>query len=144
MDTSINGYPQPEWNTASTTSEAMLAISSAKDQKQSTEAYDRLLYALGNNHAGTYYPVALAMLPQLESVLRGGAPWAQRAALNVLIELTGSFEPEPGYERFAGVALAESIYTGVANMRSLIEPIAKEGGVAATSASELLEQIQQK
>ena len=112
------------------------------DQKQGAEAYDRMLYALGNNHAGTYYPIALAVLPQLESILSNGAPWAQQAALNVLIELTGSFEPEPGYERFAGADLAETIYTRVANMRSLVEHIADEGNVASTSAFDLLEQIQ--
>lgn len=142
METLLDLYPQPEWNTISSVAEAMLAITSASNQQQASEAYDRLLYALGNSHAGTYFPVALAALPKLASILSDGSPWAQLAALNVLIELTGSFVPEPGYEHYAGSSLAESIYSGVASMRPLMEHIAQEGGVASAGAREMLEQIQ--
>ena len=143
METLRDVYPQPEWNTTSSLAEAMLAITSACDQQQASEACDRLLYALGNSHAGTYFPIALASLPKLASVLSDGSSWAQFAALNVLIELTGSFVPEPGYEHYAGSNLAESICAGVSNMRPLIEHIAQESGVASAGAREILEQIQQ-
>ena len=64
----------------------------------SQEAYSRMLYALGNNHAGTYYPVALAAVPFLGAILRGGGPTARLRTLDVLVDLIGSFAPEPGFE----------------------------------------------
>jgi hypothetical protein len=57
-----------------------------------------MLYALGNNHAGTYYPVALAAVPFLGAILRDGGPTARLRTLDVLVDLVGSFAPEPGYE----------------------------------------------
>lgn len=141
MAPSFEDYPQPEWNTPTSVSDAMTAIASARTQKQSAQAYDQLLYALGNNHAGTYYPIALAALPRLALVLRSGHVWAQHAALNVLIELTGSFVPDAEHEHFAGSALAESIHSDIGNMRSIIEQVAQAGTEASTSAIELLEQI---
>jgi hypothetical protein len=141
MEALLEMYPQPEWNTIASVAEAMLAIASASNQQQASEAYDRLLYAIGNSHAGTYFPVALTALPKLASVLSDGSSWAQLATLNVLIELTGSFVPEPGYERFAGSDLAKSLYSGVVSMRPLIEHIAEENGVASPVARDLLEQI---
>jgi hypothetical protein len=141
MEKLLDAHPQPEWNTPSSVSEAILSITSASNQAQALEAYDCLLYALGNNHAGTYFPIALATLPKLATVLASGSSWAQQAALNVLVELTGSFAPEPGYEHYAGLDLAASIHSRVLGMRTLIQQIAKEGSVASASANDLLEQI---
>ncbi len=57
-----------------------------------------MLYAVGNNHAGTYFPVVLAVVPFLGEILREGGATARLWALDVLIDLIGSFEPEPGFE----------------------------------------------
>src|SRR5262245_44878520 len=61
-------------------------------------AYHQVLYAFGNNHAGTYYPVALVAVPFLLEIAAHGGPWARVGALDILVDLTGSFEPEAGCE----------------------------------------------
>ena len=141
---SFEDFPQPEWNSASSISEALASATSAQNKQQSSNAYDLLLYALGNNHAGTYYPVALPVLSSLEVILRNGSPWSQHAVLNVLLELTGSFEPESGHEDFAGAPLATSIFSKVVSMCSAIEYIAQGNSIASASASDLLEQIREQ
>lgn len=57
-----------------------------------------MLFALGNDHAGTYYPVVLAALPFLGAILREGGLAARLRTLDVLLDLRGSFEPEPFFE----------------------------------------------
>jgi hypothetical protein len=91
--------PQPPWNVNDTVPSALQYLSSCVSELDCRQAYDRLLYAFGNNHAGTYYPVVLAALPFLAEVLDGAGPWARIATLEVLIELSTSFAPEQSYER---------------------------------------------
>jgi hypothetical protein len=137
-------YPQPEWNSASSVSDALAYADSAQSKEQSSKAYELLLHALGNDHAGTYYPAALPVLSSLEVILHNGSPWSQHAALNVLLELTGSFEPELGYENFAGAPLVKSIFAKVVNMAPAIQNIAQGSSIASASATELLEQIREQ
>ena len=61
-------------------------------------AYARLLHALGNNHAGTYYPVVVTVVPFLGAILRSGGLTARLRTLDVLIDLVGSFAPATGFE----------------------------------------------
>ncbi len=88
---------QPPSNAKDEVTNALRALSAASPET-SDEAYSRMLYALGNNHAGTYYPVALAAVPFLGAILREGCPTARLRTLDVLIDLVGSFAPEPGFE----------------------------------------------
>jgi hypothetical protein len=61
-------------------------------------AYNKLLYAVGNNHAGTYYPVALVLVCDLARLLTAEQTWPRVSALEVLLDLCASFEPQPGFE----------------------------------------------
>ena len=88
---------QPPSNGRDEVAKALRALSVASPET-SHAAYSRLLYALGNDHAGTYYPVALAAVPFLGGILRGGGPAARLRTLDALIDLIGSFAPEPGFE----------------------------------------------
>lgn len=73
-------FPQPESNDAGAVDAALQALRCARDEPTSKEAYDAFLWAVGNNHAGTYYPVILAVLPEIEQILVSGelGPNAQR------------------------------------------------------------------
>jgi len=86
-------HAQPEWNKPTSVADAL-----AKVVRSENGAYDSLLYAVGNNHAGTYYPVLLVVMPFLEELIHSGEPSQQRIALSVLDDLFASFHPEPGYE----------------------------------------------
>lgn len=91
-------FAQPEWNGPNSVVLALTSAASASDAESCTTAYNKVLYALGNNHAGTYYPVILAALPVFDSLVRLDLPWPQRGALCLLDDLFTSFSPEPGYE----------------------------------------------
>lgn len=77
---------------------ALRALAACTSESEAETAYNRVLYALGNNHAGSYYSVALGALPFLGEMLVGGSESARVATLDILIDLVGSFAPEPGFE----------------------------------------------
>ena len=83
----LTTFSHPEWNDARSLSAAFDSILTANNEESSLNAYHRLLYAVGNDHAGTYYSVALGILPIIERILRDGSPWSQHTVLEVLIEL---------------------------------------------------------
>jgi hypothetical protein len=132
---------QPSWNASDTVAAALRGLGSCASETASREAYDRVLYALGNNHAGTYYPVVLAALPFLAEILEGGGAWARIATLDVLIELSTSFEPEPSFEMVVTPAgermdLRVLVRQGVARFSPLIRSVA-----AADTAGERERQL---
>jgi hypothetical protein len=88
---------QPPWNEEGEVANALrdLALASPETGER---AYSRLLYAFGNNHAGTYYPVVVTAVPFLGAILRSGTPTGRLRTLDVLIDLVGSFEPAAGFE----------------------------------------------
>ncbi|MDI1477942.1 hypothetical protein [Polyangium sp. y55x31] len=95
-------FPQPEWNEPNEVPSALRALSSCTSEEEAERAYHRFLYAVGNNHAGTYYPVVLPTLPFLARILERGSELARRTTLDALIDLLGSFGPETGFE-FEGI-----------------------------------------
>src|ERR1700683_5701702 len=95
-----HNYAQPEWNTETSVADALANVGESNDSDSSERACNKLLYAVGNNHAGTYYPVLVAVTPFMDEILRIGHPWSVRTVLSVLIDLLSSFEPAPGYETF--------------------------------------------
>jgi hypothetical protein len=90
-------YAQPAWNAVGEVAASLLALADGGDPDR-WRSYNRVLYALGNNHAGKYFPVVVPTLPFLGQILRGSALIARLRALDVLIDIVGSFEPEPGHE----------------------------------------------
>lgn len=138
----IDTLPRPEENSASSLGLALEKIEGATDVLSSERATEKFLDAVGNNHAGTYFPVVLAVIPQIEMILRDGRAWAQCAALEALIDLCGSFEPEPSYEFFDGVSLAATLMSQVQSQRLHIELIAHGESPAADSAVTLLELLE--
>src|SRR5687768_17365586 len=92
-----NQYAQPAWNSEGELTAALRALAFATPETGEA-AYSRMLYALGNNHAGTYFPIALAVVPFFGVILRDSESTARRWTLEVLTDLVVSFEPEPGFE----------------------------------------------
>jgi hypothetical protein len=136
-------YHQPEWNTETSVAEALSSVCEVGDLDSSSAAYHKLLYAVGNNHAGTYYPVVLAIMPLMDELLRVGGPWSVRTVLEALIDLSGSFQPEPGYEVTKDLAgnpreLAHMFKESVSKLRPSLEHLAAGGEFNAASANELL------
>jgi hypothetical protein len=140
-------YGQPEWNEPRSVAAALANVAAATDGASCTAAYDSVLYALGNNHAGTYYPVVLAALPVFESFLNSQAHWPQRCALCILDDLFASFHPEAGFEAVSIHGTLENVEVsfraGVRSFRLLLEALTKEAGPNAKLASDLLSLVSQ-
>jgi len=136
--------PQPDWNTPSTLAEALARMALVTNEVEAERAHHDVLYAVGNNHAGTYYPVVLEAIPFLAAIVREGECWPTHAALETLIDLFGSFWPEPGFEAFHASAgqppidLRSEVGKRVLALRGAIETIAAGNDVAAASARTLL------
>jgi hypothetical protein len=77
------------------TSAALKALAFAESDAAAERAYHRVLFAVGNDHCGSYFPIVLDAIPYLGEILRGGTPHARARALDVLIDLVGSFGPDP-------------------------------------------------
>jgi hypothetical protein len=137
-------YPQPEWNAPGSVTAAIESVIRARDKDTSSSAYNKFLYSIGNNHAGTYYPVVLAVVPRLESILRDGSPWPQRTVLEALIDLFTSFEPEVAHETFQGLSLSATLRERILALKQYVEPLAKTESVANKSAQDLLDCFDEK
>lgn len=134
-------FPQPESNESSSIEDALEALRNAHDLDSAEEAYDKFLWSVGNNHAGTFYPVVLAVLPQVEHILKDGGSWAKRAAMESLIDLCGSFIPENGHALYLGLSVQEALQAFVHSIRPQVAPLVHETGSLSQSASDLLELI---
>ncbi|RKG92733.1 hypothetical protein [Corallococcus terminator] len=88
---------QPSWNTPDEVPQALRALAAATPETGDA-VYSRVLYALGNNHAGTYFPVVLAVVPFLGELLREGSATTRIQTLEILIDLIASFDPDPDFE----------------------------------------------
>ena len=91
---------RPNSDNARSVPEALRRIGAADSSEAAKRSYHAFLYAIGNNHAGSYYPVVLDTVPFLASMLDSSNPWARATVLDILIDLVGSFGPEQGYETF--------------------------------------------
>lgn len=77
---SLDQFPQPEHNDSSSVKAALATLRGARDEVSAAEAYGAFLWSVGN-HPGTFYPVVLAVLPEIEEILVNGEYWAQRATI---------------------------------------------------------------
>lgn len=91
------GHAEPEGNPPGEVLAALRALADPADPDRS-RAYHRMLYALGNDHAGTYYPVAVPAIAFLGEILREASLVARLRVLDVLLELDGSFVPALGHD----------------------------------------------
>ena len=137
----LTQFPQPESNESGSVEAALDALRNAKDETTANEAYDAFLWAMGNNHAGTFYPVVLGVLPEIEQILTNGQAWAQRAVMESLIDLGGSFVPQEGHENYLGASVQESLNAFIHSLRHHIAPLANGNDARAKSAVDLLELI---
>src|SRR5262245_21212969 len=137
-------FPQPDSNSEGDVEAALEALRNAHDESTGNEAYDSFLWSMGNNHSGTYYPIALGVLPELEKIRVNGDPWAQRAVMESLIDLGGSFFPEEGHDTYLGASLQETLGAFIQSIRRFVEPLTAGNDARAKSATDLLELIDDK
>ncbi|WP_437653232.1 hypothetical protein [Sorangium sp. So ce1182] len=143
---------QPEWNKPDEVPTSLRELASCASYAEAQAAYSRYLFAVGNNHAGTYFPVVLATIPFLGEILQGGSELSQARALDALIDLVGSFAPEPAFELIAQhdgqrEELAVLLRMQVVRLSPLIREIGEDprrGAETIRLARELLEVLDDK
>lgn len=140
----LHHYPQPESNDPSAVEAAMEALRNAHDELSATDASDAFLWAIGNNQAGTFYPVVLGTLASIKEILISGNAWAQRAVMETLIDLGGTFVPETGHVMYQGKRVQDTLNEFIGSLRPSIEPLAAMQDARAPSANELLELIEDR
>lgn len=94
-----SSYPGPEAYKPDEVSPALSACEAVTSRASALKTYHRVLFAVGNNHAGTVYPAAAAAAPILLRLALESDGWLQWLGFEVLVELV-LFEAEPGYEEF--------------------------------------------
>ena len=142
---------QPEWNKADTIPNSLLKLAACSYEAGWHDAYSDFLFAVGNNHAGTYYPAVLKTFPFLREILIQGSNSSQCGVLNSLMELGTCFSPEAGYEfveDFKGCRKELSLLLAqeIENLRPLISSLmtdASRDTETQQSAKELLELLQE-
>ena len=140
----LGGYPQPERNGSSSVADALNRVITAYDQDSSWSAYSELLFAVGNNHAGTYCPVVLAIIPVLEDILRDDNPWPRHSVLNVLIDLCGSFQPDGVHSYFRGEPLRTLLIQSVAMLLPTIQQLSVSECMVAQDAMALCQLLDRR
>lgn len=83
---------------------ALRDLASAPSDDAAERAYHRVLFAVGNDHAGSYFPIVLDAVPFLGEILEFGTRRSRARTLDVLIDLVGSFGPDPGVVAQDGVS----------------------------------------
>jgi hypothetical protein len=102
--------------------------------------------AVGNDHAGTLYPAAVAATSRLLEVIQAGPGRPREAALHVLLDWWGMFQPEPGYEKFTEpsgrtVELLPAVIKVGRTARALLTGIVADDPSARKLARELIKRI---
>jgi len=134
----LAGYPQPSSNGRSAIVDALNRVLEADNADSFDDTYNQFLHAIGNNHAGTYYPVALAVIPVLGDILQIGSAHAQSWVLNVLIDLCGPFVPEFEHRYFRDEPLQRLLIRSVAKLLPVIQPLTASDCTVAEDARELV------
>jgi hypothetical protein len=137
---------QPGWNRPTDIEDALAHCFAVRSREQAQDAYTGLLYATGNDHAGTYYPIVLAIFPAVRAILENGTAWAKYACVEALIDLCSSFEPQPGHEHVElpgeGIQLLrDALWLRARALVPLLEVAAENGDEASESCRELLAEI---
>lgn len=92
-----SSFPQPDGNSPTEVRDALLALTQVHLSGKSTDVYNRVLFALGNNHGGTVCPVAIPATEIIANIVLESDGLVRHAAIEVICDLL-SFFPEPGFE----------------------------------------------
>ena len=89
--------PYSEYYDPKKAMEALLKLSVLENDKENANTYNSVLSSIGNNHAGTYYPVIRGAIGIItEIALDENSEVARNCALEIICDLCFSFEPETG------------------------------------------------
>ena len=92
-----DSYAQPEWNRAESIEAAFRSLVECRNEASTQASYHKILSTLGNDHGGTYFPVALPAIPILGDFIRDVSRFARYVALGIIDDYLLSFHPDPQF-----------------------------------------------
>ena len=129
--------PCPPWSSSRDVEAAVCALAAAS-KKTGMAASSGVLFAIGNPHVHTYWPVVLSVIPQLAPILRDGTEIARVRTLNVLLDIVILSAPEPGFETIdtpSGARdLAHLVGEAIARLTPVLEALAAPAAAASRAA----------
>ncbi|WP_327108515.1 hypothetical protein [Nonomuraea glycinis] len=134
--------PGPKWYQPETVAEAFAAL--LRSTRDDLDQGHGIRSAVGNDHAGTLYPAAVAGTDALLEIIarRPGPP--RQTALCVLLDWWGCFQPEPGFESYADqkgetIDVIAAIVWRVGQAASALQVIAEQDSNARGLIRRLIE-----
>ena len=91
-----DAHVEPDEYRPSDPPRAFRSLVSAQAEGDSRSAYNQMLFAIGNNHRGSYYPAARDAVPLLVQAAVTLSGWPRHTAVEVLTDLVISFGPDDG------------------------------------------------
>jgi hypothetical protein len=150
-DVDWHGYSMPpseQWYRADNVPAAFRLLVASSSQEEGQNAYNGMLSAIGNNHAGCLYPAAVPAVPLLTRVARELLGWPRWSALEILIEcLIFSVDREEFVDPSGStIRTKDAIVTAVRSTREDLQRLAQEQVAfpPAKSAQDLLEQLDEE
>ncbi|MFC4118367.1 hypothetical protein [Nonomuraea zeae] len=90
--------PGPRWYQPEIVAEAFATL--RRSARSDLDQEGGIRSAVGNDHAGTLYPAAVTGTDVLLEIITEHPGPARQAALCVLLDWWGCFQPEPGFESY--------------------------------------------
>jgi hypothetical protein len=120
--------PSEQWYEGGDVLRAFRRLVAVASQQEADDAYNAMLFAIGNNHAGCLYPAAAPAVPLLIRVAREYQGWARQAALEILIECVSFDVDRDQFTDPSGqvVRTKDVIVAAVQGMREDLERLAQE------------------
>ena len=138
----MESFSGPEGNSSERVAKALRGFQDVSDEVSSRASYNGFLSSIGNNHAGSYYPIILTAFPDLKAILSSGDRWPQHSVIECMIDLVASFSPSQ--EVFRGESLSKTMLGEILALEELIYAISADSDYAAASAKELLSLLEEE
>ncbi len=138
--------PSMRWYRPDAVPAAFELLLAASNEDEGRAAYDAMLFAVGNNHAGLLYPAAVPAAPLLVRAARESQSWVRWAALEILIEFTAFDVDREEFVAPSGdvVQTKDAIRAAIRNLVRELEGISDQeadDAPIAQSARELLDRL---
>ena len=133
-------FEGPELYEPSEVVPALESLFHLEKEEDIDKTYNRVLWAIGNNHAGTYYPAIRGALEfLLIAALDSESRFSRECAANILFDLYSCFIPEVGSSQdITDIALESFVVRTINSRRKDFERIVQDGG-ADTVIADLLD-----
>ena len=140
---SFNG---PEYYDSEKAKQSLFSLVLLENEIDNSATYNEVLFCIGNNHAGTYYPAAYEAVKIISEILKESPSEISRnCALEIFIDLYCAFEPEMvGYTHFSFEELQSYVSQEIESLDSKLREmvsLSNESDRNKNLANELLDSI---